>query len=140
MWVVHNMSKLVCTPTTCQPHPCVCDESQINAFTSTNQCRENVQLLPMHTNGHITPLKQTDNSVSLVRLPRASTLPVNWLYPTFLSVDGVHGINNTFVKRTNIHTHISHNSIQEKEGSARACTRTRNNHNPALLRTGLLNS
>ena len=83
---MRNMGKIVCTPTTCQPHPCVCEPNQINTLTSTNQCRENVQLLPMHANGHITPLKQTDNRVSSVSLLRASTLPENSFSDRYLNV------------------------------------------------------
>ena len=80
------MSKLAFTPTTPQAHSCVCDPNQMNALASTNQCTENVRLLPMPTSIiHATP-PLTHSRVSLVSLPRASTLPENLLLYRYLNV------------------------------------------------------
>ena len=80
------MGKLGCTPTTRQSHSCVCDPNQINALASTNQCTENIPLLPTATtNIHASPAP-THSRVSFVSLPRASILPLNLLRCGYLNV------------------------------------------------------
>ena len=59
------------------PLPSFCEPEQINALTSINQCTENIQLLPIPTSNIHTSPPLTHRRVSLVSLPRASTLPEN---------------------------------------------------------------
>ena len=84
---MRNMGKLVCTPTTSQPHPVFATQTQINAPAAIDQCAENVQLVPIMptSNIHATP-PLTHRNVNLVSLPRASIPSENLLRYRFLNV------------------------------------------------------